>query len=254
MTFSVCATSARRWSAVDPVRSSHPERAALGGAARAAIHGPGMECAGVAVFARYRAFRATRAGWPDHPQDLAPVSLLVFGSALSYALYLLGNGRVIHRVGKCGGRRSLQLQVCWRWVSSASQPAGYLNPAGGRLWAGFGRDGALFSTGRRCGCWSEAIRRIGAGPVAVTSSGPMVTLLLAGLLLDEILRGVKLLRGAGYRRGHGDGAAVSTNGEGDQRRWMLQKVGVDQKISHLLRCSYANQRLNADGRAGAGSE
>ena len=40
---------------------------------------------------------------------------------------------------------------------------------------------------------SEAIRRLGAGPVALTGSlGPVATLLLAGLLLDEVIGGAQL--------------------------------------------------------------
>ena len=55
---------------------------------------------------------------------------------------------------------------------------------------------ALFSTVLPVWLLSEAIRRIGAGPVALTGSlGPMVTLLLAWLLLDETV-GVVQLAGA----------------------------------------------------------
>ena len=52
---------------------------------------------------------------------------------------------------------------------------------------------ALFSTVLPVWAVSEAIRRIGAGPVALTGSlGPIVTLWLAWLLLDEALGGAQL--------------------------------------------------------------
>ena len=55
---------------------------------------------------------------------------------------------------------------------------------------------ALFSTVLPVWAVSEAIRRLGAGPVALTGSlGPIVTLLLAWLLLDEAL-GLAQLAGA----------------------------------------------------------
>jgi len=55
---------------------------------------------------------------------------------------------------------------------------------------------ALVSTVLPVWAVAEAIRRIGAGPVALTGSlGPIVTLLLAWLLLDEAL-GVAQLAGA----------------------------------------------------------
>ena len=126
-------------------------------------------------------------------QDLVLGSLLVFGSALSYALYLLGNGRVIHRLGTVRVTAFASVVACLlalgqflllRPLATLIQPG----PVYGLALAM-----ALFSTVLPVWLLSEAIRRIGAGPVALTGSlGPMVTLLLAWLLLDETLSVVQL--------------------------------------------------------------
>ena len=126
-------------------------------------------------------------------QDLAFGSLLVFGSALSYALYLLGNGRVIHRLGTVRVTAFASVVACLlalgqflllRPLATLIQPG----PVYGLAVAM-----ALFSTVLPVWLLSEAIRRIGAGPVALMGSlGPVVTLLLAWWLLDEGLGGGQL--------------------------------------------------------------
>ncbi len=130
-------------------------------------------------------------------RDLALGSALVFGSALSYALYLLGNGLVVSRLGVL------------RVTAFASIVAGLLaigqflllRPVAVLLrqpWPVYALALAmtLFSTVLPVWGVSEAIRRLGPGPVALTGNlGPIVTLLLAWLLLDEAL-GVAQLAGA----------------------------------------------------------
>ncbi len=128
-------------------------------------------------------------------RDLALGSALVFGSALSYALYLLGNGRVVSRIGTMRVTAVASVIACllalgqfllMRPVTTLVQPC----PVYGLALAM-----ALFSTVLPVWLLSEAIRRLGAGQVALTGSlGPVVTLLLAWLLLDEPL-GVAQLAG-----------------------------------------------------------
>jgi threonine/homoserine efflux transporter RhtA len=90
---------------------------------------------------------------------------LVFGSAVSYALYLMGNGQA---VGRLGAARVTA------WASTAAcllcrplrltRPLGLLvQPAPVLLLAGAM---ALFSTVLPVWMVSEAIRRMGAGPVS----------------------------------------------------------------------------------------
>ena len=121
-------------------------------------------------------------------RDLALGGVLVFGSALSYALYLLGNSRVVGRLGALRVTALASLVACglgigqFLWVrplAALAQP-----------WPVYGLAlaMALFSTVLPVWAVLEAIRRLGAGPVALTGSlGPIVTLLLAWLLLDEAL-------------------------------------------------------------------
>ena len=129
-------------------------------------------------------------------RDLALGGSLVFGSALSYALYLLGSGRVVGRLGALRVTALASLIACGlaigqflllRPLAALAQPG----PVYGLALAM-----ALFSTVLPVWAVSEAIRRLGPGPVALTGSlGPIVTLLLAWLLLDEAL-GVAQLAGA----------------------------------------------------------
>ena len=130
-------------------------------------------------------------------RDLALGGVLGFGSALSYALYLLGNGKIVGRLGALRVTAFASLIACGlgigqflllRPLAALAQP-----------WPVYGLAlaMALFSTVLPVWAVSEAIRRIGAGPVALTGSlGPIVTLLLAWLLLDEALGGAQLIGAA----------------------------------------------------------
>ena len=123
-------------------------------------------------------------------------SALVFASALSYALYLMGNGLVVGRLGTARVTAWASTAACLmaigqfvllRPLSALDQP-----------WQvhALALAMAVFSTVLPVWCLSEAIRRIGAGPVALTGSlGPIVTLALGALLLDEPL-GLAQLGGA----------------------------------------------------------
>ena len=130
-------------------------------------------------------------------RDLALGGSLVFGSALSYALYLLGSGRVVGRLGAVRVTAFASLIACGLGIGQflLLRPVAALVQPGPVY--GLALAMALFSTVLPVWAVSEAIRRIGAGPVALTGSlGPIVTLLLAWLLLDEAL-GVAPLTGAG---------------------------------------------------------
>ena len=129
-------------------------------------------------------------------RDLALGGALVFGSALSYALYLLGSGRVVGRLGAVRVTAFASLIACGLGIGQflLLRPLAALAQPGPVY--GLALAMALFSTVLPVWAVAEAIRRIGAGPVALTGSlGPIVTLLLAWLLLDEAL-GVGQLAGA----------------------------------------------------------
>ena len=129
-------------------------------------------------------------------RDLALGGALVFGSALSYALYLLGSGKIVGRLG------ALRVTACASIVACGLALGQFLllRPLAALVQPGpvyaLALAMALVSTVLPVWAVAEAIRRIGAGPVALTGSlGPIVTLLLAWLLLDEAL-GVGQLIGA----------------------------------------------------------
>lgn len=123
-------------------------------------------------------------------------SALVFGSALSYALYLMGNGVVVGRLGSMrvtAFATSVACILCiaqflvLRPVSALVQP-----------WQVYGLSlaMALFATVAPVWLVSEAIRRMGAGSVSLTGSlGPVITIGLGWILLDEVV-GVAQIVGA----------------------------------------------------------
>ena len=130
-------------------------------------------------------------------QDIVLGGVLIFGSALSYALYLLGNGRIVNRLGSVRVTAFASIVACilaigqfllTRSFTTLDQPWQVYALALGM---------ALFSTVLPVWMVSEAIRRLGAGPVALTGSlGPVVTLLLAWWLLNEPLGITQLLGSA----------------------------------------------------------
>lgn len=129
--------------------------------------------------------------------DVLTGSALVFGSALAYALYLMGNGQVVGRLGAARVAAYASSVAC---VLAIAQFL-WLRPLGALVqpWQviALAAAMALFSTVLPIWCVSEAIRRIGAGSVALTGSfGPVVTLLLGALLLDEPVGAVQLLGAA----------------------------------------------------------
>jgi drug/metabolite transporter (DMT)-like permease len=118
--------------------------------------------------------------------DVMIGSLLVFASAVTFALYLMGNGEVVGRTGSARFTAYATGFACLgclaqffvlRPVSALVQP-----------WEVYALSltMALVSTVAPVWLTSEAIRRLGAGPVSLTSSlGPALTILLGWLLLDE---------------------------------------------------------------------
>jgi drug/metabolite transporter (DMT)-like permease len=113
-------------------------------------------------------------------------SALVFGSAVTYALYLVLGGELVHRVG------AIRLTSYAILVSAAAVLLQFmlLNP-----WSAFNQPApvywlsavnGLFCTVLPAFAVMLAIERIGAGYTSmVAMSGPVATILLAWVLLDE---------------------------------------------------------------------
>ena len=120
-------------------------------------------------------------------------SALVFASAVSYALYLMGNGVVVGRIGAMrltAFATSVACVLCivqfllLRPVETLVQP-----------WQVYALSllMAVFSTVAPVWLVSEAIRRLGAGPVSLTGTlGPVITIFLGWLILGEALGGWQL--------------------------------------------------------------
>ena len=140
-----------------------------------------LSYAGVALAVLHDA----RAGGTNLPLG----AVLVFGSSLSFAVYLLRCGDVLQRLGAVRVTAmatgiaclmvNLQFALQRPIESLAAQP-----------WPvhGYSLAMALFCTVLPIWLSAVAIRRLGAGRVAIVSSlGPIMTLLLAALLLGENL-------------------------------------------------------------------
>lgn len=118
---------------------------------------------------------------------------LVFGSAMAYALYLVGSGHMIGRLGTARFTAHAMLVSCaavivqfllTRPVTALVQPV--------PVYA-LGLAMALMSTVLPAFLMSAGIRRIGAGPAAMAASvGPCSTLVLAALVLGEPITAVQL--------------------------------------------------------------
>lgn len=122
---------------------------------------------------------------------------LVMASALSYALYLMGNGEVVGRLGAARVTAWASSAACvlslgqfalLRPVSALAQPWQVHALAGAM---------ALVSTVLPIWLMSEAMRRLGAGPVAIIGTlGPVITLVLGWTVLGEAFGWAQLV-GAG---------------------------------------------------------
>ena len=122
---------------------------------------------------------------------------LVFGSAVSYALYLMVNGQVVGRLGtsrvSAGG--SIFAAVLAVGQFAIMRPLSALDqPIEVHLYA---LAMGLFCLVMPVWCLSEAIRRLGAGPVALMGSfGPIITLAFGWMLLGEPMGAAQLIGAA----------------------------------------------------------
>ncbi|MBS0349110.1 MAG: DMT family transporter [Proteobacteria bacterium] len=122
---------------------------------------------------------------------------LVFASAVSYALYLMGNGQAVVRLGAARTTAWASTAACVLCLAhfALTRPLGLLvQPAPVLLLAAAM---ALFSTVLPVWMVSEAMRRLGAGPVSLIGTlGPVITLLLGWLILAEPIGLFQLLGGS----------------------------------------------------------
>jgi len=113
----------------------------------------------------------------------------VFASAVTYALYYLGTGVVIHRVGSmrlaglAGGASAIMVLIHYGITSDPTQ----LASLPGEVWL-YGTLMALLSTVLPIYWMALAVQRMGASHAAVFGNlGPVLTLFAAWVLLDEAI-------------------------------------------------------------------
>jgi len=124
--------------------------------------------------------------------------LLVLGSAVAYAAYLLRVGRLLPRLGSQRVSAWATAVACLLAIMQfvALRPLATLVQQPWQVQA-LSAAMAIFSTVLPIWLVSEAIRRIGAGPTAIIGSlGPVLTMLLAWALLGDHLSGLQILGGA----------------------------------------------------------
>jgi drug/metabolite transporter (DMT)-like permease len=122
---------------------------------------------------------------------------LVFLSALSYALYMIGSGRVIPRVGAARFTGYASTAACGfaigqffvlRGIDTLAQPAKV-------YWLSFAM--ALISTAMPIWLMAEGIKRIGANQTAMIAAiGPVLTIFLGWLVLNEVITYVQIVGAA----------------------------------------------------------
>lgn len=122
-------------------------------------------------------------------------SLLVFGSAAAFAVFMANSGAAIQRLGSLRFTAYTMIVACVLSLIhfGATHEADEILRQSQRVYA-LAVLLALVSTVAPTLLVAEGIRRIGAGPAAIISSlGPVATLLLAAALLGEALTARQLL-------------------------------------------------------------
>jgi drug/metabolite transporter (DMT)-like permease len=119
--------------------------------------------------------------------------LLVFGSAVTYAVYLVGGSRVVQTIGsmRFAAYASIAASTFVAAHFLAARGVGALAVAPKLYWIVLAM--AVFSTVLPLWLMAEALRRIGANQVALLSCvGPLSTIALARIALGEPVTGAQL--------------------------------------------------------------
>jgi drug/metabolite transporter (DMT)-like permease len=121
-------------------------------------------------------------------------SLFVFGSALAYAIYLLGSEDLIAKLGTIKFTAYAMSVSCFACILqfALTHPFSALRQPG--VVYGYGLAMAFFSTVLPAFLVSEGIRRIGAGRAALIATvGPVSTIILAHVFLNETITLTQML-------------------------------------------------------------
>ncbi len=121
-------------------------------------------------------------------------AVLIFGSALTYSVYLVGSGNIIPRIGSIRFTSYVMIISCLAVLLhySIDKTANVFIYPKQVYWLGLGM--AFVSTIIPSFMLSEAIRRIGATNVAIVGSiGPISTIIMASFFLNETITSFQLL-------------------------------------------------------------
>ena len=132
-----------------------------------------------------------------HGTQLLFGALLVFGSALAYALYLIGSGELIARLGSRLFMAVSMVVSCLAMVVQFVLTRDFATLAQPLPVYGYGLLIAVFSTVLPAFMLAAAIQRIGAAQVSIIGGiGPVATIALAAVFLDEALSAMQVLGAA----------------------------------------------------------
>ncbi len=113
---------------------------------------------------------------------------LVFGSAFTYALYLIGSGFIIPRIGAMRFTAYSMLIATFAILLHYTIVKGFVFPALDDPIIWYGLAMAIFSTFMPAVCLSEGIKLIGSEKSSVISTiGPVSTIVLANMVLGETM-------------------------------------------------------------------
>ena len=126
-------------------------------------------------------------------QTLITGSVLIFGSAFTYAMYLIGSGFIIPRIGAMRFTAysmliaTFAIFIHYFIVKGFTFPA-YDNPI---IWYGIAM--AIISTFMPAVCLAEGIKLIGSEKSSVISTiGPVSTIVLANIVLGETMTWIQI--------------------------------------------------------------
>lgn len=129
----------------------------------------------------------------DQSSQLMLGAGLVFGSAVAFALYMMGSGIMIRRIGSIRFTCYSMMVACLATgIHCGLQPGSRLLGLPFRIY-GLALLMALLSTVMPAFFMNAGIRRLGSGPASIISSaGPVATLALAYFVLNERLSVIQI--------------------------------------------------------------
>jgi drug/metabolite transporter (DMT)-like permease len=126
-------------------------------------------------------------------QTLVTGSVLIFGSAFTYAMYLIGSGFIIPRIGAMRFTAYSMLIATFAIFVHYFVVKGFTFPAYDNPIVWYGAAMAIVSTFMPAVCLAEGIKLIGSEKSSVISTiGPVSTIVLANIVLGETMTWIQI--------------------------------------------------------------